>query len=534
MSRVEAWIREAVERRPWALVASAGLAALIVRLALAPYGAVFVSDEFAYLIKSLEILRGNLVPMQTHAIGWPVALAGAFALLPDMDILARMSWARVVSSVIDSCSVLPLFVLGRALLGAPATAVLLFLFVFSAGSIVSAGSGMAEPLFTLLMLSALAFAVFARASRRFAWLAGASAGLAYWVRFNGLFVLASSLIVIAWPHRRAPRMDALRLVAAVVAAFLLVASPVAVQRALVFGSPTFNGENSKYFIDDYEQLFSNNVPVPTFREYLARHDVADYLDKFVVHGTLAVTRDLFRYAVGLPMLPFFAAGVWWMLRERSPALLPVAAVFLVWVAGMTPVYEFWNSSRFVRPAIPVLLIPIACSAVAIGGRRSRRYVAAVLLVAFAAGSLAFAAVHRARALDDRDRDGVVWGKWIATNVKGKVALIEEASFIMMHLPDASVAGAGLMDMYAPRSGLSTVRPGYFRTLDAAMAWFRDIGVTHLVVDDVNVARRPYLEEIRPDALPAWLEQVFSNYGTDSRWKVRIYRIRWDRYPRPGS
>jgi hypothetical protein len=114
-----------------------------------------------------------------------------------------------------------------------------------------------------------------------------------------------------------------------------------------------------------------------------------------------------------------------------------------------------------------------------------------------------------------DHDGLKWGRWIAENVHGKLAIIEGADLIAMHLHDNKSIR------------LSALRPGYFENLDTALEWFKKEGVTHLAIDDLNIHRRSYLKEINDNSDTSELfEEVYSNYGSDSKWKIRVYVIHW--------
>jgi hypothetical protein len=513
-------------RHPARCVSAAVLVSLLVRLAFTPFGLVLVSDAYAYVVKALEIARGDLTPMRSHAIGWPLAMAPAWLALPDMAMTARMDVARALSCVLGAATVVPVYGLARALLGAPRALLVVALFTFSPVLVRSAGSAMTEPLFTLLFVVALWAALDAGRPGVSPLLAPAVAGLSFWVRKDGLFIAAVVLAVL-WLRWRAISPRPARLMAAAALAFVVVAAPPAWQRYRTFGSPTDFGANNKYFVDEREHVWSSNVPTPGFLEYVRTHGAGDLVDKLVWHGFLKATRQVVLYAIGLPLLPFFAWGL--AVERRNPAFVAVPVSLTVWLVGLTPVTQFYDSARHVYPILPLLLVPTAAGVVDLARRsRSPHLWGGGLLAVYAAVSLGASAYNRGVALQSPDRDGPEWGRFVATHVKGKVALVEEASFVMMHLPDASVAGVGLMDLYAPRSGLSTVRPGSFARLSEAMTWMRSEGVTHLVVDELNVERRPYLKEIDPGAPPPYLELLYSNFESGSRWKVRVYAIRWER------
>jgi hypothetical protein len=128
------------------------------------------------------------------------------------------------------------------------------------------------------------------------------------------------------------------------------------------------------------------------------------------------------------------------------------------------------------------------------------------------------------------QDGLDWGKWAAQNIEGKIAIYLGHYLIMMHLPDTVVGGRGHHYLSAPNSNLSVVSYGYFENFNSAMKWFKENGVTHLIVDDNNVRSRPYLKEIYfAKEIPPYLNEVYSNFYTHSKWKVRIFSIDWPEY-----
>jgi hypothetical protein len=264
-------------RHPAWCVGAAALVSLLVRLAFTPFGPVLVSDAYAYVVKALEVAHGDLTPMRSHAIGWPLAMAPVRLALPDMAMTARMDVARVFSCVLGAAIVVPLYWLARALLGAPRALLVVALFTFSPVLVRSAGSAMTEPLFTLLLVVALWAAVEAGRPGVSPLLAPAVAGLSFWVRKDGLFV-AAVVLALLWLRRRAISPPPARLMAAAALAFVVVVAPSAWQRYRAFGSPTDFGANNKYFVDEREHVWSSNVPVPGFLDYVRTHDTGDLVD----------------------------------------------------------------------------------------------------------------------------------------------------------------------------------------------------------------------------------------------------------------
>ena len=102
-------------------------------------------DVYAYALKALEIARGELTPVRSHAIGWSFLLAPFLTLVPSASMTTVLDVARVVASAVDALTVVPVAVLARETLDRRAQLVVLALFPFAASSIQIAVGGFAEP-----------------------------------------------------------------------------------------------------------------------------------------------------------------------------------------------------------------------------------------------------------------------------------------------------------------------------------------------------------------------------------------------------
>lgn len=510
---------------------------LVVRLLLTPYSIVLREDAYVYLLKSLEITKGNFVPIQTQAIGWSLFMAPFFYFFGSTSIFQNMIYAEIISNFVGALSIFPLAYIGKKLLDKRSLIFLLILFAFSSQLIISSTSALTEPLFTFLLLMSVYFIIKARENQNYILMASLFGAFAYYVRPNGILILIVILLSFFLLRKANPKFSYKHIIY-IIMIFFIVSAPFLYQRYTYFGSPFFYGENSKYFVDTYQQVWSDNVPVPSLMDYLSTHTFTDYFNKFVIHGFFKIIFDyvhgygFYVYGVISPLLLFFFLyGVVRYFNDKR--FIPLTIVFLVWVIGLIPIWDIFGTSRHLYATIPFVLI---FSTVAINevfkNDKYRNVLLSLFLIIFILFSLItpVGQWYSATAHQSSINDGLEWGRWAAQNIKGKIAIIEGGDLVMMHLPDTQVSGVGQLDLYAPKSNLSVVRPGYFENLSSAMEWFKEIGVTHLALDDKNINRRPYLKEIYSGKeIPAYLTEVYSNYNTDSKWKMRIYRINWSEY-----
>jgi len=502
---------------------------LAIRLILTPYNLVLREDAYVYLLKSLEITKGNFVPILTHAIGWPLFMSPFFYLFGSTSIFQNMIYARIISDFVGALSIFPLAYIGKKLLDKRGLISLLILFAFSSHLIISSTSALTEPLFTFLLLTSVYFIIKARENQNYILVASLFGALAYYVRPNGILVLLIILLSFFLLRKEIPKFSYKYLIY-IILVFFIVSAPFLYQRYTYFGSPFFYGENSKYFVDTYQQVWSNNIPVPSLMDYLSTHTFTDYFNKFVIHGFFKIIFDYVYFGVISPLLLFFFLyGILMYFNDKK--FLPLIVVFFIWIVGFTPAWDIFGTPRHLYPTIPFILI---FSTAAINdifkNNKYRNILLSSFLIVFILFSLITPIGSWYKSSQSPVYDGLEWGRWAAHNIKGKIAIIEGGDLIMMHLPDTKVSGVGQLDLYAPKSNLSVVRPGYFENLSSAMEWFKEIGVTHLALDDININRRPYLKEIYSgEGIPLYLTEIYSNYNTDSKWKMRIYYINWSKY-----
>lgn len=497
---------------------------LAIRLSLTPHDMVLRKDAYIYLVKSLEITKGNFVPILTRAIGWPLFMSPLFYLFGNTSIFQNMSYARIISDFVGSLSIFPLAYIGKKLLDKKSQIFLLILFAFSSHLVISSTSAMSEPLFTFLLLVSVCFIIKAKENQNYILMASLFGAFAYYVRFNGIFALLIILVSFFLLRKQIPKFS-YKYIIYIIVIFFVVSAPVLYQRYTYFDSPVFYGENSKYFVDTYQQVWSANVPVPSLMDYLSTHTFTDYFNKFVIRGFFKVIFDYVYFTISPLLLFFFLYGV--VRHFNDEKFVPLTVVFLVWVIGFTPAYHIFGTSRHLYSTIPFILI---FSTVAINeifkNNKYRNILLSLFLIVFILFSLKTSIDYRYGLPQSSVQDGLEWGEWTAQNIKGKIAIINGNDLIMMHLPGTLVSGIGQSGLYvAPGSNLSVVRPGYFENLSSAMEWFKETGVTHLALDDENIDGRPYLKEIySEEEIPSYLTEVYSNYNTDSKWKMRIYYI----------
>jgi 4-amino-4-deoxy-L-arabinose transferase-like glycosyltransferase len=225
--------------------------ALIVRLAYvaATPGYQAVNDPHNYDVHARSIAAGHGFarigsgPSGQTAFrppGYPYLLAGVYAVtgVEHAKPETRYRAGRVANAFVGTAIVALIGVLSMQLFGRRVALVAMALGAVYLPLILVGGTLMSEPLFTALLLGALAAAVHHRRSaHRYRWalIAGVLGGLAILTRPNAAILLAP-LVIAVWDARPRWSWRAVAPPAALVAVALATVSPWTIRNAVVFHS----------------------------------------------------------------------------------------------------------------------------------------------------------------------------------------------------------------------------------------------------------------------------------------------------------
>ncbi len=514
-------------RGPLVLIMLLYLFSVGLKFASAPWNAPLREDDYAYLLKSLEIAQGDLTPVRSQAIGTSLIFAPFFMLLHPASLSDAMIDARLLAIFASSLLLVPIYLFARVYV-ARRYAFIAALFAACYPVILpSQISFTSEVLF--LPLVALSLALLARGDRKpfFYVYTGAVAGIAYWVRPNGIFLLGILLLVTFVAGVASWRISRYHLRYAVLStvAFFVVSSPSLYLRYEAFGSAFDYGMNSKYFVDVYNQVWSDTDPAPTFRAFIHSHSVPALFKRFVIDG---VGKPLFALVSGksidatgviVPALvPLVLVGGWIALRRmyRDPTYATLIAPFVVWFIGLAPIYIVFPFSRHLWGLVPAVIVLAV-----IGLEQLMEHTSATTVHLTVAGiALTLVMPVVAARIVQQPAPDPAWASWIAANVRGTVAIVEGGDLIMQHVPDTRIGGREQMSFYAPVTGLAVLRPGNLPSVEAAIGYFTEKHINVVVVDQHARATRPYLAHIDDPTYRDWFRLVYRD--DTSEWTGSVY------------
>ena len=488
-------------------------------------------DSYVYLIKSLEITDGNLIPIKTHALGWPLATALFFYFFKSSSIFVNMIYAQFLSVFVNGLIIFPLYGICKKILDNKNTLLVLLIFPLSYWLMYSSSGFWTEPLFTFLLLVSLFYIYKSRENPNYILLAAAFASLSYWVRPNGLVILPVIILSHFFLEKNKKSWFFYAFLTAIV--FFAISAPFLYQRYLYFGSPFFYGENSKYWADTYEQLLGANYSAFSFLDYLKTHSLPNITHRFIIGGLGALIFGLLAFS--LPLTIFFLWGLFSSLKKVE--FIPLVIFLAIWLISLAPIFSVFYTGRYLFPTIPIILIFTAAGLKATSSKLTNPNLFLALAIGLTAPFLLVGFVYPNYYYQNSSAnysEKLEFGRWVAANIKGKIAMGYDWDFIMMNLPDTQVGGRGLFNPIAPKSGIEIIYPGYFNNIDSAMKWFKKNKITHVIISQEPRTVHPPLRILPNVDKPDYLELIYSKFDDIYNWQVEVYKVNWKEYDKIKS
>ncbi|VVB99048.1 Dolichyl-phosphate-mannose-protein mannosyltransferase [uncultured archaeon] len=362
------FFEELIEEKPLLAVFAFFLLALSARLLLAPFDTVR-DDGAEYVMKALEIVRGDFSPLDFHPLGWPLFLAPFLWLFGSGDLLHNLFVAKLATILVSALSIAPFFLIVRSVLGGKARVIALFMFVSFPLLVKWAGAPSAEPLFLLFLLFSLYFMVKSLEDSRYILAASAFAALTYLVRQNGFATLLLVLVFFLISSNKMPKADIAKYFVGIIAVFFIVCAPFMLQRYAEYGSPFSFTLVDNIFAEKW-QFFDYAFPNVSFSEFIATHSAGDLFSRYIMDGLFRGISNSFRQmqVIALASL-FFLYGV--AARGLERRFLPFSLNIAIVLLTLSAVYSIANGgTRYMVPLVPSFIIFISAAIPLIAGQGS--------------------------------------------------------------------------------------------------------------------------------------------------------------------
>jgi len=332
------------------------LISLGFKLYLVDFSIPVYSDNLDYTLYAIAHTDGDFTQSSHRGMGWSLFVSPFFSLIDSDNFIDYSNAIRVLSIGVATFSIPMMYLVGRKFFDARYSLLLACLFAFEPHLNYNSGFGLSEPLFHLAIIGSFYFIL--NKNTRFVIISLLLAGIAYWIRINGVFVFIVITTIYFVTLRKSPNL--LRNYGLGVMLFLLVISPVLLDRNEEFGDPFYSVYKNSIFSGSPELIYSSLAQKTTYSalDYIEENGLFSFVQTFIVQGVynsfIVISVQSFPYLFIL--IPF---GILFSFRvfDQNPNYIKANWIFiLISLACLIIVMAMLPDRRHLLFLLPFLMI----------------------------------------------------------------------------------------------------------------------------------------------------------------------------------
>ena len=313
-------------------------------------------DNLGYTLDSLQYSEGDFFVPPKKNPGWPLFASPFMSLVNSENFLDYSNLMRTLSLGISVFTIFPMYALLRKFFNEKYSLVGTVLFAFEPHLNYISAQGLSEPLFILLYICSFFFIL--NKNSRIAIIGFIFAGFVWWVRLEGAILFLSLCIIYLVNLRRSKNSIRNFMICALV--FLIVVSPMFLQRNAQYGEFFYMTYGDSIFVDEYSMVFAKNIQKTDggALQYIEKRGIGQFFDKFLVGGTSNIFEGLTK--ISFPYL--FILLIFGLIFALRPVAQNHYYTRANWIVMLTMIgvllipFAVINERRFLYPLYPFLII----------------------------------------------------------------------------------------------------------------------------------------------------------------------------------
>ena len=330
-----------------------GTISLLFKLHTVDFSLPFRGDNMFYTLEALQYSQGDyFIPQKTNP-GWPLFISPFLSLLNSDNFLDYSNFVRGLTLSIMTFTILPMYLLSRKFFDQKYSLVAVILFAFEPHLNYISGRGVSEPLFILIIVFTFLFVLDKKP--KYIFLSFILSGIFWWIRIEGfyLFIIISIIYLLNFRKSR----NFIRNYGICIAIFLIIVSPMFLQRDMQYGDPFYVWYGQTLFTENYASIQTSPTDA-SFFSYVEEHGIFSFIDKFVIKGVSNLSNGLasISYPYLFILVPF---GILFSLRafDQNKDYIRANWIFtLTILATLLIPFSMITDQRFLFVLLPFLII----------------------------------------------------------------------------------------------------------------------------------------------------------------------------------
>ena len=240
------------------------------------------SDNLSYVLNGIAHSNGDFDHPSSRSIGWSLFLSPFFSLMNSNDFLDYSNVAKIISIGVSTTTIFLIYKVGRKFFDERYSLVAACLFAFLPQLNYNSVMALSEPLFIFSVVTSFYFLL--NSKSKFVIIALIFAAFSYWIRLNGIifFLIISLTYILTFKKSRI----FLRNYGIGLVIFLIIISPILLQKYEQFGDPFYSSYQDKMFSNNYEELISNlsSNTEASASSYIENNGILDFMYTFFISG----------------------------------------------------------------------------------------------------------------------------------------------------------------------------------------------------------------------------------------------------------
>ena len=314
-------------------------------------------DTYVYVLGAFSIINGDFSQPDRKALGWSILISPFYLFTESPDLLDYLNITRILSIAISTITIIPMYILARRFFDEKYSLVASSLFAFEPHLNYNSVFGLSEPIFILVIILSSIF-ILQKNHNWYFYLSFLLAGIVWWIRFNGLIMVVILSIVFFVIYKPSSKNFFKYLLC--VALFIIIVSPILIQRYDQFGDPLYFAISDNYFMgDSYANYAVNTKDIEySVSDYIQDNGMISFVERFGLTGLYTMTSHMFKML--FPYLIFLVPfGVLFSLRafaQDKDYMKSIWILLLINLGSLIIVFSVWPDMRLIYHVFPFLII----------------------------------------------------------------------------------------------------------------------------------------------------------------------------------
>jgi len=331
-----------------------GIISLGFKIYLADFSIPVFSDALEYTQHSMAQSQGQFLEHPQRHSGWPLFQSPFMYILNSYNFLDYSNTSKILSIAISSLTIIPLYLLSNRYLDPKFSLLVVAIFAFEPRLIQNSVLGFSESFFIFTMIFSIYFIT--RNEKKYIILSFILAGVLWWIRPNG-FILFPILTIIYFIKFKFS-IFSIRDFLFYFLIFIMIVSPLLLQRYEQFGNPMYNWIGERIWFGDYSHSRSI-IPGEKYTaiDFINANGLQNFIQTFFINGGVSLFSTL-----AYMMLPYLIIltplGVIFSFKNKLSysRLFPISIVLVVSIFISIVPFSVIPDKRLILFLFPFLMI----------------------------------------------------------------------------------------------------------------------------------------------------------------------------------